>query len=490
MDPFNKLPAELRQLIFIQLRSRQTTMQLIRASPVMLSRYLTSKTSITRAMLASDLDDEMLQDAMAIILYPTRDISAEYPALVRRHFDCWAAQELPNPLRPTLDNYHPLLDELDRFHSRLLLFVEDYLTKATAAFPPRDYLCIPELSSTRNQLTFLGRPITTRFDSSNLTDSERKRILRAFLRFELLCKVGYTREYPTEFDLDVEQLGKYGGRCFRPSDQEAIRCVQKYVESLYGAMFAHCRGSWLPEIAESSPPVVPGLLYPDDVYVNAGLYARDMGLQDHCAEFLADLVKSGFDLVTVLLRSATGGRRKQDALQQWFSAVHKSVWNDDPLHVFEAAGLSLNAGPGRDGGGSPIDDQDLDGPGMYRMLYSRIADSFPLHWSAYRQRAWAFLDNQRLYPSAAARPHFPTEDELAVMSGELALNEEWFANPMKARAARRSQGWHDELHGRLSDDVDVDEPEDCGSDSECKVQVLVPAPEGIERFGKLPPFWR
>ncbi|KAK7418288.1 hypothetical protein QQX98_004073 [Neonectria punicea] len=131
MDLFNKLPPEVRLQILIQLGSKRSVLPCIQVSPIMLEQYGTSKAYIKRAWIAFDLDDEMMQDGMAIILFPSWD-AATSP---RGHFDLWVSQQLPNPFEK---NHRGLLDELEKLHSRLLFFIEDYLTKATAIFPPRD----------------------------------------------------------------------------------------------------------------------------------------------------------------------------------------------------------------------------------------------------------------------------------------------------------------------------------------------------------------
>ncbi|KZL84238.1 hypothetical protein CI238_09927 [Colletotrichum incanum] len=159
MDPFNKLPAELRVEIIVSIRSRRTIVQLIQASPVMLGQYLKSKGYITRTLLASDLDDEMIQDAMAIILFPSQCTTGHFATLARRHCQSWAAQQLRNPLRkPSKKRNRRFIKKLDKLHVRLLFFIEDYRTKATAVFPPREYICLSGSSPIQNQLTFKGQP--------------------------------------------------------------------------------------------------------------------------------------------------------------------------------------------------------------------------------------------------------------------------------------------------------------------------------------------
>lgn len=79
MDPFNKLPAELRVKVLISTQCPLTISQLIQASLVMLGQFTISEGEITKKLLASEFDDGMMQDAMAIILFPSRS-TADFKA--------------------------------------------------------------------------------------------------------------------------------------------------------------------------------------------------------------------------------------------------------------------------------------------------------------------------------------------------------------------------------------------------------------------------
>ncbi|TQN66866.1 hypothetical protein CSHISOI_08592 [Colletotrichum shisoi] len=260
MDPFKKLPAELRVEILVHLRCRRTTSQrLIQASPIMREQYFTSKEHITRTLLALDLDANMVQDAMAVILCSPQYSSGTYATLLdcRRCRYC-EAQQLSNLLQePPTDRSRTLIDELDKLHERLLFFIEDYLTKATAVLPPREYRCLSDFSHQSK---------TPRFDAQNLTGPERKRLLKAFLRYELGAltwggsdisecreeKVHKCTDTVREFQQRREPSPGDDDALHctltypDPLDREAIRCVHTYIESLYGAMSAQCADSELP----------------------------------------------------------------------------------------------------------------------------------------------------------------------------------------------------------------------------------------------------
>ncbi|KAL9561671.1 hypothetical protein ACKAV7_014227 [Fusarium commune] len=53
--------------------------------------------------------------------------------------EMWKTMELPNSL--DLEQ----LETLWHMFSRMIIFIEDYVSKATSECPPRAYLCIPDL---------------------------------------------------------------------------------------------------------------------------------------------------------------------------------------------------------------------------------------------------------------------------------------------------------------------------------------------------------
>ncbi|KZL76575.1 hypothetical protein CT0861_05703 [Colletotrichum tofieldiae] len=484
MDYFTKLPAELRVEIIMLVRSRRTILQLIQASPVMLGQYIMSKGYITRALLTSDLDDEMIQDAMAIIIFPSKCSTKHFATLASLHCRSWAAQQLGNPFRePSEDRNRRLIEKLNKLHGRLLFFIEDYLTKATAVFPPREYICLSGLSPVQTQLTFKGHSVSTRFDAANLTGPERKRLLRAFLRCQLRSVIHRDGDWDS-IGCCMKELYQYRGQQFQPFDREAILCVHTYLGALYGAMFAQCSNSWLPEITpDSTSSDTPGMLYPDNLYVNPNTYASDMGWQRKDFPLASSLAGFGFDLVTTFLRSATAGRHGRDRLKQWFMDVCPARKRGI---TFEWTCLDyLYLGDYQVGA---EDDDYQNCPGMYQMLYPLISDSFQMHKNIYRQRAWVFFDDARFYLSHGSKPHFPTRNELEKeQSDTIGLDEGWFLNPAHTRALHRSQKWHDEQRGRFPDEREVEKPQDSELDKEH--QVSLPSVIDVRYFSILRPFW-
>ncbi|ENH64964.1 hypothetical protein FOC1_g10005735, partial [Fusarium oxysporum f. sp. cubense race 1] len=102
---------------------------------------------------------------------------------------------------------------LDGLYTRLARYIEDYITKATSTYPSRAYLCMPSPYSNVDQLQFRGQPIgidILRVDA--LTDFERKRLFRAFLRYKLVSKIHYLED-----SLELKVIDKLVASAFKRS---------------------------------------------------------------------------------------------------------------------------------------------------------------------------------------------------------------------------------------------------------------------------------
>ncbi|KAF4501078.1 hypothetical protein FAGAP_2740 [Fusarium agapanthi] len=353
MDPFDKLPAELRLSILIHTRSKRSVSSLTRASPAMLRQYHTHERYIARSLIAADFDDEMVQDTMAI------------------------------------------------------LFIQN-----SRKFSMR-------------HLMFNGQKITARFNASNLKDTEIHRLLEAFLLYELNCRVK-TSLAAIQSRLPQRELDT--------AEHEAIKCVNTYVCSLYCAMFAQYGNAWLPDASTS---LQTGLLFPDTFYINPEIYASDMGqLERVRAGYViknenkveGSLARFGLGpLIEFLSHDMSDVRDKQalkERLRTWYIQDYEYSYKSGILCSTES--ITSRASP------------------IYSQLSSE-ADT-ELQRNIYRQRAWAFFDDRRLYPKRnTGRPNFPTQSFLNKQPSKQAWVEGWFDNPSQARALRRSQRWHDAL---------------------------------------------
>ncbi|EMT71517.1 hypothetical protein FOC4_g10010022 [Fusarium odoratissimum] len=295
MDPFTRIPAELRLQIFSFLQSKATISSLIQASPIMLEQYLGYKSTITQNLLKRDFDDKMIQDAMGIVLFPSLRESRRSARLVHAHLHSWKLRELPNPL-VTRDIL--LMDQFDKLHSLLMVFVEDYITKATTTFPPREYICLSPPSHNRSFLIFKGQKVTIQ-----IAEVERKRFLRAFLRVELLSLVQRAINSSYSKTSSIKKIIKKLTR----RDAEALRCAWASVSTLYGAIFAHCVDAWLPAADE---PAGTGLLFPDSLFIDPQAYGKDIGIELPWRSDIDCMARYGLSLIFAMIRFAIA--RPQD----------------------------------------------------------------------------------------------------------------------------------------------------------------------------------
>ncbi|KAI1045009.1 hypothetical protein LB505_013340 [Fusarium chuoi] len=457
MDPFNTIPAELRLQIFLYLQSKTTISSLIQASPIMLVQYLGYKSTIVRTLLESDFDDQMIQDAMGIILFPSLREARSSVTLVYAHLRSWKAFKLPNPL-DTREAF--LIDQLDKLHSLLMVFVEDYVTKATAAFPPREYVCLPQPTHSQSHLVFKGQKVSKRFDSSNLSGGERRRLLRAFLRVELLSLVQKAMGFKGEDIIKTLFMSPLTSR-LEGRDQEAIRCVSVYTSSLYGAIFAHCADAWLPE---ADAPPETGLLFPDNLFVDPIQYARDVGIKT-TEEWSAidSMAQYGFSLILRIIRFAIARPQDSKALEIFVKKVcsfrmDRSSDTEDlfgrrlPVRGYHTPDHSIRYSTTASGQG--FDDQR-----WWKSLGKRLSHFYgqAIQNKIFQQRAWPFFDDHRHYPEdTAVLPVFPTKYILEGMEEERTgeLMSFFESGPvsnaqLESRMEfRRAQKWQDKMKQR------------------------------------------
>ncbi|KAI0114524.1 hypothetical protein GGR51DRAFT_577580 [Nemania sp. FL0031] len=322
-------------------------------------------TQVCRCEVSADFDDGMVQDAMAIILFPAQHTNGVFSRPLRDHYKSWEAQTLPDPLKEPDDECDDTpsddLARLYRLYSRLLLFIEDYLTKATAADPSREYFCLSPLSLHNQYLTYLGHPISPRFSAANLSNLERQRLFRAFLRYELLCKMCCYDDFgDSTWYYELSSLWEYNGQTFQEVEAEAIACVQSYVESLHRAMAIQC-----------------------------GYTKRELLVDD----LFHDLSCFGFDLATTILQATLAGKQARDHVCNWYCNLFTHMGRIRLTYIWDFKDCLLGFDPL-----CRIDEHYTEGPGMYKMLYP-IGQSSTMQRYLYRRKAWAFLDDIRLHPA-------------------------------------------------------------------------------------------
>ncbi|EKJ68999.1 hypothetical protein NXS19_010814 [Fusarium pseudograminearum] len=101
MDPFQRLPAELRIAILSMIPSHDTTLHLISASPIMLTQYMLSGRQCFLSFLqnmagcsSGPVFDEMLQDALGLVYLQDKTLDAKARIEIAKQ---WKQNALPNP---------------------------------------------------------------------------------------------------------------------------------------------------------------------------------------------------------------------------------------------------------------------------------------------------------------------------------------------------------------------------------------------------------
>lgn len=394
---------------------------------------------------------------MAIVLFPLMHPTDTDFSVISRHMKLWGLAQLPNPFEEHDIN---MLKSLDGLYTRLEMYMEDYITKATAIYPPRAYLALPDLSPRRGPSTFRNKSIglkTLKLD--DLSDQERHRLLRAFLRYEFMCKIYHPRQGSFD-ELDpINYLRIDEHFNLQSWEYEAIRCVHHYVKNLYGAVFAHHANSWLPNV-----PKVPftqsfetvsesELLFPENVLFLPSSYYYDFRLTQRTPDLTTRAFADfGFDLITFILRFPRDVAGCSAQLKQWlwtFSERSQSSHAfQGPLATFLIRRPNL---------GDPTCENWKQLPGMVRELSPQLhpeVDGIVYH--VYEQRAWVFFDDARHYPHQSTSFHFPTEKQLVEHEDHMRVI--YYHNLMLTASQRRSQAWHD---GYYTARIDENEPGHC-----------------------------
>ncbi|KAF5684880.1 hypothetical protein FCIRC_3724 [Fusarium circinatum] len=369
----------------------------------MLQHYLGSKEYIQRAHLEAELPGTLLQDALAVANFPSKNQWL--------HIKKWGEGHLPNPF---LDHDSATIDRLDRLYNRLTIYIEDYITKATSISPSRAYTCIPSPYSDTDQLQFRGNSIGIDIlRVETLRDLERHRLFRAFLRYELTSKLRYIED-----SMELLFIDRLVAPIFRDlshGEAEGLRCVHHYMRNLYGAVFAHHANSRFLDIpvetaAETSKSHPDGgLRFPYNMWFSSDAILKDAYAQEpipYRYQFF------GFALMTRLLSVPKDDwrcpmqdmvkvpiRLKQNGLARFLpmfdlfkktkpyiplSNRHWDEWSEIGQALRDNGSITFTYG--------------MDFYSFYSFLQKEI----------YRQRAWAFFDHAGYYPEGNISRHFPT----------------------------------------------------------------------------------
>ncbi|KAF4971611.1 hypothetical protein FSARC_1610 [Fusarium sarcochroum] len=318
MDPFNGLSPEIRIMILGQIASHANASRLIRASPIMHSQYTSSKSSPLHVFLTNmagtgnDYHD-ILQDALGIIyLNDSWNDKQLIPYCARQ----WTMKNFPSPFLRADTN---TIATLRRLSARICQHVEDYINKATSPFPPAAYLGIPQTSC-------IGGIVAKRLTVDDLTWTELYRFFRAFIKYEILCKIHHPRIERSMDRGQYRNLSRDSTLGLSSLDYESLHCVNAYIQAVYDGLFAGCSNTWSREVYEtSSTPSKKrrgkSLLYPDKLHFSSHTFFDELPLPYGYGNISTNLSHLGLNLLTHLLRPAFRKEQKNEILRTWLYSV-------------------------------------------------------------------------------------------------------------------------------------------------------------------------
>ena len=441
MDPFHGLPTLVLDEVFFQLGDTTSITQLIRASPSMLSHWVQYGQGITHRIVTDILsvDDSgcLLDDALRILDIQNAPMARGYYNQVEF-------------LEPRREIHQDILWPIFFLLSRLIGFITDFVSKAASSYLPRAYLGIPNLMGRGSY--FKGKDLgNPGIEFAHLTASEQYRFLRAFLRYELICRI----YHPVAWTMNEKQ-GMYakimtGIGDHRAMDPAMLNTVHEYYEGLYGSVFAHCLDAWVPSQSLKDMLLFDyGLLFPDTIFLDAKGYLRDLGI--YHTEIVRMLPCFGINFLTTMIHGLNQGGDHAQHIKKLLHSLSRTrpcayyPWIDDQ-HLGESYIRY------------PAYDRLLQGQNLYLYRADRLSNAdiasyqsgksdlpaprwlelHNLQLRMYRQRAWGLLDDGRLYPGRERQ--LPTLDELSDL--EKGFEENGQIDWGLERSRRRSQRWHD-----------------------------------------------
>ena len=222
---------------------------------------------ILRNLIVDDEEDDIVKDIFAI----TRDLPCG-----KWYGDPRNSRILIQSLTNHLESPIAIsrLRSIHRLLSRVITFIEDYVSKATSGYPPRAYLGIPDLKWGTGSW-FKPRRLDTRLvPFTSLTRPERYRLLRAFVRYELNCFIYRIagRLSDPSYDRLVKDFNAFCG--WNASDILAFYSAHDYYKTLYGVVFGRCGDAWLANTTGDGRE----LMYPDSLFFDAHEHFKDLNI--------------------------------------------------------------------------------------------------------------------------------------------------------------------------------------------------------------------
>ncbi|KAK2593188.1 hypothetical protein QQS21_009117 [Conoideocrella luteorostrata] len=295
MDPFSKLPPEIRLLILESQPDFAAALSLItpliRASPIMMQQFQNYRWRISSAYGGIPFHAGLIRDAIAIITFPEAPEHLnedDHYANVCYHLSLWGKQRFPDPTKPdTLDV--DMIYKLEKLFKWLSRYIKDYISKAASEFLPRAYLRLPEWSIChRSPRQLKLQQEATYVNPDKLSAEQQHQIIKGFLRYELLCRVYgpfgndtnssgriFDRSNYSVMDLrntpdpdstsnwvlnrhylfcfwDWALLNRFEGTSITSPELQLLPCVREYIQTLYGAYISELLSLEVPSTAIAS----------------------------------------------------------------------------------------------------------------------------------------------------------------------------------------------------------------------------------------------
>lgn len=472
MDSFSRLPTLVLTNILGQIQSDEDLFSLIRASPQSLRVYVRCRCTVARQRFARfldlDTDGTMLQDALAIINFPRIDDNSPIPLPVM--------SEWFDTLNTRSFNHRHSIDSLYPFFTRLVVFIEDYLAKSLDPFPARACMTLPTIGRFVPSMQFKGKETDIKPVSFGMFPAHtQRRLLRAFIRYEMRCKIYDPRVWGPLQETSYADLVDQLNEKLTLSNREELHCVFEYLKGMYSALSAQCHDDhWFPDRPVAKAPVTDrqriysqpdlpsardfGLLFPDNLYFTLDHHSTRPSPHVTKWETLACL---GLDLLSAILQT----RPLDDSI---FLDDHLGVENiiryrpDDYTWIMQwcfARNHRLRATE------SMLEDwqERLMNYGSHltrphRTIYrdigiEQIKQQYrlqALQWNIYRQRGWIFFTD-----APDHQPSLPSSGDIAEEHDSVS---DWMCLRQE-KQRRRSQKWQDYWAGRtLEDPLDPDSP--------------------------------
>lgn len=141
MDPFSKLPRELRIQVLINVKTGKDLVSLRHASPSIYQQFRSSRQMVVKGF--TGLEGSLLRMATAIVTFPDLPDKAtkDHYLAAEAHLQRWSANELPDSARNIFT-----LGAIKSYMLRLEVYMADYVTKATSIYLPFAYLALSNVT--------------------------------------------------------------------------------------------------------------------------------------------------------------------------------------------------------------------------------------------------------------------------------------------------------------------------------------------------------